>query len=400
MKNTIKEFLDLSTDEKNTLWENCIFVFDTNVLLNLYRYTKKTREILLEALEKLNSRIWMPEHVAYEFMKNRPEVVFEVIDGYDKFGKKIEEFLSTCREELRLENNTLEIDKLKKLLNEWLDEVRGTNLEVQSLSEDFILRKLLKLFDGKVGEPFEETEMKQISQEGKERYEKESPPGYKDAKKKTGKVENNIYGDFIVWKQILRYAKENKRDVIFVTSDQKEDWWLKVSGRTVGPRIELRKEFCDETDGQKFHMYTTAGFLEYYTKKSQTTIDKNVINEVDSVDAEKFYEGILDAYENYTGRYSETLDTDVQLYRQRNRLKRNEAELRERLTKQLENNEESLSEELHEGCMMLRHIENELNEVNRLIYERENKRRIERERSMKQRYYSYAKKLRENRAEE
>ena len=50
--------------------------------------------------------------------------------------------------------------------------------------------------------------------------------------------------------------------------------------------------------------------------------------------------------------------------------------------------------------MMLRHIENELNEVNRLIYERENKRRIERERSMKQRYYSYAKKLRENRAEE
>ena len=90
----------------------------------------------------------------------------------------------------------------------------------------------------------------------------------------------------------------------------------------------------------------------------------------------------------------------MQLYRQRNRLKRNEAELRERLTKQLENNEESLSEELHEGCMMLRHIENELNEVNRLIYERENKRRIERERSMKQRYYSYAKKLRENRAEE
>lgn len=121
---------------------------------------------------------------------------------------------------------------------------------------------------------------------------------------------------------------------------------------------------------------------------------------MDSVDAEKFYEGILDAYENYTGRYSETLDTDVQLYLQRNRLKRNEAELRERLTKQLENNEESLSEELHEGCMMLRHIENELNEVNRLIYERENKRRIERERSMKQRYYSYAKKLRENRAEE
>ena len=267
MKNTIKEFLDLSTDEKNTLWENCIFVFDTNVLLNLYRYTKKTREILLEALEKLNSRIWMPEHVAYEFMKSRPEVVFEVIDGYDKFGKKIEEFLSTCREELRLENNTLEIDKLKKLLNEWLDEVRGTNLEVQSLSEDFILRKLLKLFDGKVGEPFEETEMKQISQEGKERYEKEIPPGYKDAKKKTGKVENNIYGDFIVWKQILRYAKENKRDVIFVTSDQKEDWWLKVSGRTVGPRIELRKEFCDETDGQKFHMYTTF-FRILYEEKS------------------------------------------------------------------------------------------------------------------------------------
>ena len=37
MKTAIWEYIIPSEREKENLWNNCTFVFDTNVLLNLYR---------------------------------------------------------------------------------------------------------------------------------------------------------------------------------------------------------------------------------------------------------------------------------------------------------------------------------------------------------------------------
>ena len=51
MKTAIWEYIIPSEREKENLWNNCTFVFDTNVLLNLYRYTGNTRRILLEAFK-------------------------------------------------------------------------------------------------------------------------------------------------------------------------------------------------------------------------------------------------------------------------------------------------------------------------------------------------------------
>lgn len=41
MKDAIREYLELKDEEKEELWKNAVFVFDTNVFLNLYRYSKK-----------------------------------------------------------------------------------------------------------------------------------------------------------------------------------------------------------------------------------------------------------------------------------------------------------------------------------------------------------------------
>ena len=71
MRNAIQEYLSYSDAEKLDLWNHATLVFDTNVLLNLYRYSDKTRKSLLAALNKLQARLWMPNHVAREFMKNR-----------------------------------------------------------------------------------------------------------------------------------------------------------------------------------------------------------------------------------------------------------------------------------------------------------------------------------------
>ncbi len=41
MKKAIQEYIELKDIEKEALWNEAFFVFDTNVFLNLYRYSKK-----------------------------------------------------------------------------------------------------------------------------------------------------------------------------------------------------------------------------------------------------------------------------------------------------------------------------------------------------------------------
>ena len=40
MKKAIQEYIELKDIEKEALWNEAFFVFDTNVFLNLYRYSK------------------------------------------------------------------------------------------------------------------------------------------------------------------------------------------------------------------------------------------------------------------------------------------------------------------------------------------------------------------------
>lgn len=284
MRNTIWEYLVPSIKEKEELWGKSIFVFDTNVLLNLYRYTSNTRETLMAAFEDLKERIWLPHQVAYEFAKNRFDVIFEMVNKYEILEKKNNNLISEYIKELRLKNSDPSIMQLKDSLDSWIREQKSKNLIVTRVSEDKILDKILSIFDEKVGRPFTEEEKTAIYEEGEERYKKQIPPGFCDASKAQDGNPNNAYGDLMVWKQILEYSRDNKRDIIYVTHDQKEDWWEQSKGKTIGPRVELRKEFANITK-QNFYMYSMESFLEQYSKHKGQTADQSVIEEV--IDIEK-----------------------------------------------------------------------------------------------------------------
>lgn len=284
MKNAIKEFLEPTNDEKQGLWEKCVFVFDTNVLLNLYRYSAKTRTSLLAAFESFKDRIWIPYQVAFEFMRKRCEVIYETVHRYDQFSKEIDAFSSKATETLRLTPKDEEINDLKRYLYKWLDSNKERNLLVENASDDEILNRILSIFDGRIGDKVDDEELSRIKKEGKERFEKSIPPGYKDDKKKNNETDdNNAYGDLIIWKQIIKFAQENNVGIVFVTHDQKEDWWNIVKGKTIGPRIELRREFLEETK-QFFHMYSMNSFISEYNRIYDTPIEKSAVEEVFSLD--------------------------------------------------------------------------------------------------------------------
>ncbi len=71
-----------------------------------------------------------------------------------------------------------------------------------------------------------------------------------------------ISSDYLIWQQIIDHIKEVQKPLIFVTSEQKEDWWDKASGQIIGPLYELLKEFYEAT-GQRFLLYKTDRFLEF-----------------------------------------------------------------------------------------------------------------------------------------
>lgn len=280
MKNIFPEFYDLEENEIEDLWKECYFVFDANVLLNLYRYSFETRNNLIEVLKNFSDRIWISHQFALEYQRNRMGVMEE---QKLKYSKSVSNILSELENaEILLKSNLKELPfdtaKIKDDLKKSLEIYPDCN------SDDKIREQIDSLFKDKVGDPFEKEKLASIyQQEGIERYRKEIPPGYADAKEKDkdDPTLTRKFGDLIGWLQIIEKAKKESKSIIFITSERKEDWWRKVKGKTVGPRHELLSEFQRES-GQLFYMYDMERFLSY-AKESHTITDET-IDEVKKVE--------------------------------------------------------------------------------------------------------------------
>lgn len=143
---------------------------------------------------------------------------------------------------------------------------------------DRILDQVTKLFAGRVGKSFTEKELADIHREADDRFAKSIPPGYRDVKKEG----DNKYGDFVIWREIIRHGRENERPVLFITDDLKEDWWLRFSGSTLGPQPSLVQEFLSET-GQLFFMYDPRQFIDEASRRLSITLDDSTLGEVGQV---------------------------------------------------------------------------------------------------------------------
>ena len=291
MKKLFPEYYTLNDVQVRIVWDDAIIVFDTNTLLNLYRYTDTTRNDFLDVLEFYKERLWLPYQVAMEFQRNRINPIIENEASYDKLISKLHEQSEKMIKELKLDNytrhpqiNTEDIRKrILKLTDSIVDSLKQKRDATRiDLNNDQIYKFVTKLFESRVGQDFGEEELKRIYGEGKVRYEHKIPPGYCDEKDKRDFGERYVYGDLIIWKQVMAESVAKKVDVIFVTDDHKEDWWIEKCGRTIGPRYELIKEFADNT-GQKVMIYNALSFLEHAKENKAIRISKKTINEITKV---------------------------------------------------------------------------------------------------------------------
>lgn len=287
MKDLFPGYYRPSEEDFAELWRNCIFAFDANVLLDLYRYKVETREDLLKILESITDRLWLPYQSAYEYQKNRLGVIQDQTKAYSTLRGTLAASQSKLKSELDkfrkhpfvdIADLTNRIEQAYDLLGQDVDRYEEEHIKKfpsMSLDGDEIRDRLDLLFDGKVGMPYDEAKLAIIYKEGKNRYEKSVPPGFLDKSK-----DENEYGDLVVWLQTLELAASQKKPVVFVTNDLKADWWHTVEGKTISPRQELIAELHQKT-GQNGYIYSVSRFMEQARVYLAQDITTEAIEEVE-----------------------------------------------------------------------------------------------------------------------
>ena len=268
MKNKFAWYFPLSKNEIIDIWGKAILSVDANVLLDLYRYHENTRNALLDSLKRFAGRSWLSHQAAQEFFRNRKKVIVSSERAFDEAGNTLSEIRTATEEPLnRLKGNRIIPDDVADSVRSALDIALKAAQETVNASKakypdflesDPILDTLAELFDGSVGDDFSEEQLGDAIKEGKRRLEQRIPPGFLDSRKDGARP----YGDYFVWRQLLDCAAAAKKPVIFVTSEGKEDWWERVSGKTTGLHYELLKEAYDRT-GQRFLAYRTDRFFRF-----------------------------------------------------------------------------------------------------------------------------------------
>ncbi|MDH5651785.1 MAG: PIN domain-containing protein [Gammaproteobacteria bacterium] len=307
MKNKFKGFYSHSNSEFSEIWKNAVIVFDANVLLNLYRYQVSTTEQLLNVIESVKDRIWIPYHVALEYQRNRLKVIAEQNEKFSEVKNIVSKGVSSLRKELdslnlkkrhstiEPEKFLIEIDSAATQFKKELDLLEKQHYSV--MNDDPVRSKLDELLNNRVGsKPANQDEIDKLEKKASVRFDKKIPPGYMDSNKNNTNIPvftydgisyQRLYSDYIVWSQIIDYAKKTDiKNIIFVTDDSKEDWWLKIkqnSLKTISPRPELVSEISIRSNVDNFLMYSSEGFLKYANDLLSVGVSDDAIEDVRDV---------------------------------------------------------------------------------------------------------------------
>ncbi|KQL36248.1 hypothetical protein AN960_16635 [Bacillus sp. FJAT-25509] len=281
MLEKFRGFISYTEDELKDLWDKAVFVVDTNILINFYKYTtKESTQSLLDILKTLKEkgRLWIPHQVALEYFFNHEDNMFKQHEGYDLLGKELKKLKDDAKKTLSnvkskhpyimTDNFQFYLDGLELANEQVQDQIKR---EIDSLPDfNTIQKDLLSLLDGIIGVPYPQKRIDEIEKEGIVRYKNNVPPGFEDSGKKDKEGfrtygdfrYQHLFGDLIVWKQIIDRAKDeqNSSPIILITEDRKEDWWEKAKGQIKRPHPQLIQEFYNETN-QNFYMYRTDKFV-------------------------------------------------------------------------------------------------------------------------------------------
>lgn len=282
------------TEITEIIKNNSFSIFlDSSFLLGLLRINESIAKEMIEKLESMKENIVVSYIVKQEFQRNVDSYsnkkvdtrIRETLRHYTEAEEKALVHLSSILTEINSQNiigdrpllNSLYIDYLIKR-KKITEEIQKINHRIIYNGEKYkcVIDFANKLFDMEnfINRPTV-TEFLDLIVKGHIRMIHKFPPGYKDFfekyKKNLAKSDNpeevsRYLGDYFIWDTILNNIN-GKRDIIFITDDEKEDWWDPKGIKTgdFKPRKELIEEFnsrITDPTSQKLHMITFRNAIE------------------------------------------------------------------------------------------------------------------------------------------
>ena len=270
-----------------------VIVLDTNVILNLYRFSPEFSEFALECFRaekdavNLSDYVYLPYTVMVEYRSNFRGLYNKVKRNVDDIDKSVRKYVKNSQAKVTEAYKLLERsqfpgaeeikDMIDKRFSELDDDIDGF-FEEKSYSLDAIagtwdIDKVLMLVmewhrNRQIMPGFKQWKLYDICREGEERHKKSIPPGFMDAKKKDG---IRKYSDLIIWKELMDFADTNRKNVIFVTDDVKCDWWkTSESGRIFHPDlIEEFKKSTRDNSGKSMELFPLTS-VQFYDQVSNS----------------------------------------------------------------------------------------------------------------------------------
>lgn len=245
--------------------DDCMVVVDTNALLVPYTVSKSSLDTIKDTYARLidKKQLFIPGHVAREFAKNRAEKIKELYHQLSSSRNKQTQLLPgnyPLLASLQEYNEVVNIERqINELLRQYRKSIEQILQHIRTWSWDDPVSSIYsQLFNGSV---ICDPDFKQniIDADLKWRNDNKIPPGYKD-----GSKSENAIGDLLIWHTILHIGQEHKKPIIFVSGDEKADWWYHSDTDNLFPRYELVDEYRRNSGGCSFQIVKFSTFLDIF----------------------------------------------------------------------------------------------------------------------------------------
>ncbi len=277
MKNTFIEYHIPTQQEFKEAQNNSLLVFDTSVLLDLYRGSSELQNAIKCLMLHAPERLFLPYHVGLEFHKNRMKVkrdTWSSVASISSSIAKIRQPGNYRKKSIEQELFNMISDDIEKLDNTVKQFLKQRQPNTKNCNDDILLF-LENIFSEKTDGRFSDEDIKKFQEE----YEtavsnNEYIAGRKDVNKDNG----NNFGDSLILRHMIRKAQEIKKDITFVTSETKGDWF-ELNGKDIVRPMPFIVKFFNKLSNQRLYVYTLSEFIDYMNEAYKFDIDSTVVEE-------------------------------------------------------------------------------------------------------------------------
>jgi len=223
----LKKISDLLDDEE------CQIFIDTNIFGLFFRIYSSARKEFFEWIsplidkKRVNTPLWAVNEYTNRFIRNQIDDYFSPLKKVKTIQKEFKEISSFIKMNTDAKSligtNYKNVKEYKLDLEDIEDKLKKIAVTAKAKDETYknsVHSEIQKVFEKTIIQSDLTTILNMISTHGQVRYNHKLPPGFEDAKK-----ELNLFGDLIIWYEILEFCKKNNsKKAILITNDNKKDW--------------------------------------------------------------------------------------------------------------------------------------------------------------------------------